>query len=398
MQSLPDSDHALDHAVAVADGPPPTLRQSLTLPRRWRAPPDELSLEVDYTFRRDRHGIRIEARLGAHRLLLDEPVRLGAVDVGKPWGREIWFTGIEARGESTVETGAGALPLSQYLALAPQRLTGRRPLVLLKVLDPRPEPVLGDLYFEVHEQKREVYVVTHVDRGAWPDGRGAIRFGMNPALRRRYADDDAFRRDYLDAVRRYEAVRRALDAGDASRAHEEPALRAAMDAFSDVRSLEVGDVVVVPTWLPHALQHGVRVVEFQTPTYERYILSFAQKVLTQAHWDTEVGVARMRLDVPEPPRFEPVAPGAERIVAFDDFRVWRIVLPGDGRFTLPDHPSYGLCMVVQGEVGLGGLRLGAEQAAFVPRAALAGPRRAELATLVNDSREPAVVLLAAPDL
>lgn len=398
MQSLPDSDRALDQALGAPGGPPETLRRTLTLERHWRAAPDELSLDVTYAFRRDAGGPRIEARLGPHRLMLDEPVRLGAVDVAKPWGREIWFTGIEARGESTVETGAGALPLSQYLALAPERLTGRRPLVLLKVLDPRPEPVLGDLYFEVHEQKREVYVVTHVDRGAWPDGRGAIRFGMNPALRRRYADDAAFRRDYLDAVRRYEAVRRALDAGDASRADEEPALRAAMDAFTDIRPLEVGDVVVVPTWLPHALQHGVRVVEFQTPTYERYILSFAQKVLTQPHWDTETGVARMRLDVPEPPRFEPVAPGAERIVAFDDFRVWRIAVPSRGRFTLPAHPSYGLCMVVRGELGLGRLRLGSEQAAFVPRAALAGPRRAELATLVNDSGEPAVVLLAAPDL
>jgi hypothetical protein len=62
---------------------------------------------------------------------LDEPVRLCPAYIAKPWGQEIWFTGIEARGESGIATNAGELPLSQYLALAPRRLTRRAPLVLL---------------------------------------------------------------------------------------------------------------------------------------------------------------------------------------------------------------------------------------------------------------------------
>jgi hypothetical protein len=140
-------------------------------------------------------------------------------------------------------------------------------------------------------------------------------------------------------------------------------------------------------------------VEFQTPTYERYIVSFAQRVLTQSHWDTELAVARMRLDVPPAPAFTPVADGVERIVAFDDFRVWRACLaPGD-ELLLPAHPSYALCMAVTGELAVGPVRLTAEQAALVPRAALAdGPRRRRAARVVNLGAEPAVLLIAAPDL
>jgi hypothetical protein len=157
-------------------------------------------------------------------------------------------------------------------------------------------------------------------------------------------------------------------------------------------------VVVVPTWLPHSLQHGVRVIEFQTPTYERYIISFAQKVLTQDHWDTEAAVRRMRLDAPPPPTFAEVADGVETIVSFDDFRVWRVTLPGGAELPLPTHPSYALCMGVRGQVGLDTLRLGPEQAAFVPRTALTSERGRHRVTLRNATAEPAVVLIAAPDL
>src|SRR5690606_22232694 len=105
---------------------------------------------------------------------LDSPVALEPVVIPKPWGREVWYTGYEARGESRVVGAGGTMGLAGYLALAPEMLTGNRPVVLLKVLDPSPVPVLGELYLEVHEHKREVYVVTHVDAGAWPDGTGYI--------------------------------------------------------------------------------------------------------------------------------------------------------------------------------------------------------------------------------
>jgi hypothetical protein len=391
--TYPDSDDALDRAFGAAAGAAP-LRQTVTLERPWLAQPDALTLEPTYHL--DGHR-RLMAQLGDHAVALDEPVRLCPAYIAKPWGQEIWFTGIEARGESGIATNAGELPLSQYLALAPRRLTRRAPLVLLKVLDPKPEPVMGDLYFEVHEAKQEVYVVTHVDRRAWPDGRGRIRFGMDPSRRRAYGDDARFRHDYLAAVRAYEQVRRAIDGGQKVPAEHERTLREAMEAFTVLRELDIGDVVVVPTWLPHSLQHGVRVIEFQTPTYERYIISFAQRVLTQDHWDSAAAVARMRLEPPTLPTFEELAPGVERIVAFDDFRVWRVTLAAGADYQLPAHPSYLLCMAVRGEVQLGPLSLNAEQAAFVPAAALTDALRARH-SVRNAGDDPAVLLLAAPDL
>lgn len=392
-----DADAVLDRALETTAGEA-DVEHTVVLERPWRSPPDTLSLAVRYRIRRAVHGASVEARVGPHEVALDRPQRLESVQVNKPWGREIWFSGIEARGESGVVTGAGVLPLSHYLALAPRRLTGLAPVILLKVLDPNPQPVIGDLYFEVHEEKREVYVVTHVDPTAWPDGSGRIRFGMNQALRRRYADDAAFRRAYLAAVRDYEQVRRAIDTGEAVAPGHEAGLRAAMDAFTSLETLRVGDVVVVPNWLPHSLQHGVRVVEFQTPTYERYILSFAQRVLTQEHWDTADALARIRLDRPPPPRFQQVGNDVEQIVAFDDFGVWRIRLAPGASQQLPSHPGYAMCMVVGGRVDVGGLELCAEQAAFVPGSALSGAHHAARARLHNPGPAPALVLAAAPNL
>lgn len=398
----PDSDAPLAAALArwrTTGDPAGRAAARIPLEQPWRADAPCRTLDVTYRFGRREYGIGLGAELDGRYVDLDAPVALGAVAIGKPWGQEIWFTGIEARGESTVLVDGGTLPLSHYLALAPERLVRRLPLVLLKILDPRPEPVLGDLYFEVHREKQEVYVVTHVDVAAWPEGTGAIRFGMNQALRARYGDDAAFRGAYTAAVAAYEGIRRRLDAGEPVPDATEQAARAAMEAFTAVRPLRPGDVVVVPTWLPHSLQHGVRVVEFQTPTYERYILSFAQRVLTQANWDTAFAVPRMSLDVPRAPRFETLAPGVERIVAFDDFRVWRVTLEPGAAFDLPGHPGYALCMAVQGVVQIGALTLEPERAALVPGATLADPlRRQALAGVRNPGHAPAVLLIAAPDL
>jgi hypothetical protein len=400
VPSYPQANPALDDALSALLGSAPgtRLEPALALSRSWREVPDSIAFAPRYEVVDDEFGARISVRLDDHRLHLDEPLLLGPVQVPKPWGQEIWFTGIEARGESAVVTAAGRLPLSQYLALAPRHLCRDLPLVLLKVLDPKPEPVLGDLYFEVHEHKQEVYVVTGVDPQVWPSGAGRIRFGMNQALRARYADDAAFRRDYLRAVQAYEQARRAIDGGQSLPSGRETALRAAMEAFTAVRELAVGDVVAVPTWLPHALQHGVRVVEFQTPTYERYIISFAQRVLTQDYWDSAAAVQRMSLEPPPRPIFESLGPGVERIVAFDDFKVWRVQLAPGAAHPLPSHPSYVLCMTVQGCVGIGPLIVDAEQAAFVPGAALAHAGRRNRCRIVNRGETPASVLLAAPDL
>jgi hypothetical protein len=330
----------------------------------------------------------------AEQLPLDSPVLLEPVMIDKPWGQEIWFTGMEARGESSVIAPHGPVPLSNYLALAPDRLCCDRPMVLLKILDPKPEPVLGDLYFEVHEKKREVYIVTGVDEESWPDGNGEIRFGMNQQHRASFADDDAFRAAYLAAVTDYETVRRAIDSGGSENPALEADLRQAMERFTSVSPLAVGDVVVVPLWVPHSLQHGVRVVEFQTPNYERYIVSFAQEVLTQDHWDSAHAIANLNLDAPEQPTFAEVAPGITRIVAFEDFSAWRVELAPGEACQPPLSIPYAVCMNVAGGVNLSSgeyvseLQLAAEQACFIPSAALP-------LTLSNPSTEASVSLIAA---
>ncbi len=316
----------------------------------------------------------------------DRPVKLVPISVAKPWGREIWYSGIEERGESRVLTAGGELLLSDYLDAVGIPTS----VILLKVLDPHPEPVRGDLYFEVHEHKREVYVVTAVDRGAWPDGTGRIRFGMNQGMRRRFADDHEFRGAYLAAVREYEVLRQRIDRGNAVPAEEEACKRAAMDAFTSLKRLHPSDVVVVPTWTPHALQHGTRVAEFQTASYERYIISFAQKVLTQDGWDSEHAIARLRLDAPDEPVFEPVAPGVECIASFDDFGVWRAAVERGGSVALPSRGNHALCMALEGRIAIGGVELGPEEACLIPESGLGAHRITTGAT--------ARCLIAAPGL
>lgn len=317
---------------------------------------------------------------------LTQPVLLEPLHIAKPWGQEIWYTGMEERGESRVELGESILPLSEYLALDPARTCHNQQVLLLKILDPSIQPVIGDLYFEVHREKREVYIVTAVHSDAWPDGIGAIRFGMNQRKRQAYASDAAFRQAYLGAVRGYEAIRRDIDEQGGQRGDEEAQARAEMETYTEIQSLKVGDVVSVPTWTPHALQHGVRVIEFQTQTYERLIVSFAQAVLTQGHWDTAEAVEAMHLDPPAPPVFEQVSPGIERIARFEDFNVWRI--SGDCRFKLPDHLPYAICMSISGATQIGALRLKPEQACFLPRAGIA-------ATEIDNTD---TLLIAAPAL
>ena len=307
---------------------------------------------------------------------LDEPCQLLPVEIPKPWGREIWYTGIEARGESRVRVPDvdADLPLSIYLALAPDHLTGGHTPVLLKILDPLPTPVIGELYLEVHESKQEVYVVTAVDPEAWPDGQGRIRYGINQARRQDFADDDAFRAAFLEALEEYEAVRREIDAGVSGLAEREADARAACLTFTDERHLQVGDVIRVPSWLPHSLQQGVRVVEFQTPTYERFILSSSQKVLTQERWDSAHAVANMRLDTPEEPEPEPVGEHCERIVRFEDFGVWQARLNHGDRIKLPEAAPYAVAFCIRGQVQLSGpetgLHLHAGEAALIPAAAI----------------------------
>jgi len=169
--------------------------------------------------------------------------------------------------------------------------------------------------------------------------------------------------------------------------------RVAMERFTRLLPLRVGDVVRVPPLLPHALQHGVRTVEFQTPVYERRILSFAQKVLTQAHWDTVEAGASMLLEPPAVEAFPVLAAGPgirrERIARFDDFEVERLVLGPAAAGALESTATHLLMMVVAGLVAFDGKTLGSESAALIPP----GPSGLRLRNIGADT---VVVLISRP--
>jgi hypothetical protein len=348
---------------------------------------------------------------------------LQPVAIAKPWGQEIWYTGIEQRGQSAVTDGRYSVPLPWLMALGADRLlcSGAMTPNLLKVLDPCHEEVFGDLYFELHQQKQEVYVITAISPQAWPGGEGAILYGFSPSKRQIYGDDTRFRNAYLAVVKKYESIRRRIDAvfdecrtssglglNDPVAAEqlqrwllkvpkslvaEEVAARQAMNDFAHVVPLKVGDVVKVDCLIPHGLQHGVRAVEFQTPVYEGKILSFAQKVLTQNHWDTDEAVQLMRLDhgavenlavVEKTPAF-----CLEQVVAFDDFFVYRLTLKPKGKYRFPCRGSYFLLMIIAGQICV-------DSDVLRPENAFLFPATSSPVECINSGTFDAVLLISAP--
>lgn len=262
----------------------------------------------------------MQPRSSARALDLRRPVSLVPVTVEKPWGREVWYSGVEARGESEVRQDGATMPLSAYL-----REMGWAEVVLLKEL----HATAGDLYLEVHETKNEVYVAR---------GPGRLQHGMNQALRRRHSDDAEFRRAFLHAAE-------ACERGAAG--------REAVDAFVAERELSRGDVVAVEPWTPHSLQRGAWVVEFQTPVFERLVLASNQPVATQDHWDTRRALARIALDAPAAVAPESVGPATERLTAAEGFGVWRT----RGSARLPGGVPYVVGLVLDGVAVIGGERM-----------------------------------------
>jgi hypothetical protein len=354
-------------------------------------------------------------------LNLSAPLTLAPIKIPKPWGQEIWYTGIEARGQANVVAQGFNVPLPWVLALMPTYLTAglEKKIILLKTLDPLPDEVYGDLYFELHEKKQEVYIVTHVDGCAWENKTGAIRLGFDEKVRSSYNNAEDFKAAYLNAVQLYEKNRRAIDAVfdeeritagielntpvdcatlqqwqqkcPAALVIQEQQAREYMNSFSALHALCVGDVVKIPCFVPHALQHGVRTLEFQTPVYERKILSFAQKVLTQPHWDTRAALENILLKTPAqdelPVVFASDTISVEQIVNFDDFNVVRIRLCANTTYALPPQNSYALIMPVASACyflsSAVELNIAAETAIFVPH------------VLMQNSQEP--LWLAAGD-
>ena len=174
---------------------------------------------------------------------------------------------------------------------------------------------------------------------------------------------------------------------------QETQLREVMEAFYAIHPLTVGDVVKVPPLVPHSLLHGVRTIEFQTPVYERKILSFAQKVLTQQQWDTEAALQEVELTTPPLSELELLVKDdlhhRELIVAFDHFVVERLHLYAGASIELTHDNVHRLIIGVVGEFQVGEHIVSGERALFIPASQCC-------LAITNKSSATAVLLLAIP--
>ena len=354
--------------------------------------------------------VMVANKIGQEVICLTEPLELETVNIPKPWGQEIWYSGIEQRGISTVK----GLPLPWLLHVFGDYLGCAGAPLLLKILDPFPDTNLGDLYFEMHEKKTEVYVVTQIDLNAWPSGFGKIRYGFNQDLLNTFGSPKNFTDSYRLSVAEYQAIRIKIDARinslkkkkgfitkdpltpdeynqflgqiEAELILKEEKLRKKMYSYTAMHDLKVGDVVTVAPMIPHSLQHGVRVVEFQTPHYERHILSFGQEVLTQDHWDTEKALQKAITQDIASQEPEEIARGKDLIANFNAFKVIRLRLnPGESDFI--ERNNYKILIGVIGEITLNNsTKIHAEKAFFLASNSTIH--------LNNSGSAPAIVLIA----
>ena len=310
---------------------------------------------------------------------LNGPLALDPVFIPKPWGQEIWFSGIEERGISTCQ----GTPIAWLMDIFGQQLGCQGAPLLLKILDPLPTENIGDLYFELHSKKVEVYIVTNIDPLAWPDGVGRIRYGFDQSLLAKYETQAEFLSDYRRAVKDYEQIRRAIDSGSSGLDLLETSLREEMYRFTASQSVRQGDIITVEPFVPHSLQHGVRVIEFQTPHYERYILSFGQKVLTQDHWDTDEALKVAKLD-----EASFASDNGNKIVAeFDEFTVERISIEsGETEELITDR--YQILAGIEGSMNCG------PDALLIPESAWFLPPRQNGYKVQNLTDKPGVFLRA----
>ncbi len=294
----------------------------------------------------------------------NQALRLDVLKIPKPWGHEGWYTGVEKRGVSQVFSGQGKVELPYALSLFKKQMLADFPeeLLLLKTLNPVAEDVIVDLYLEIHEKKWEVYVVTEIDPVAWPTGVGNIKAGLDAEkiseYQKIYADDWQLKilADFQKAISEYETIRRTIDESTLPIADEltqqEKLLRTQAYDFVGNCPVKVGDIVTFSVYQMHALQHGIKVIEFQTQHYERLIVMFAQKVLTQNHWDTEAALKKMRPEkyvAPQPEiLFEDVGFQMERFVDFPQFTVDRIFLDPNHVWDTQLGQQYHLLIVVSG--------------------------------------------------
>jgi mannose-6-phosphate isomerase class I len=317
-------------------------------------------------------------------LSTQNPYLLKPIFIPKPWGQEIWFTGVEKRGVSCLApfySPQTSFPIPWFFSALPQTFLGKKyetqNLVLVKILDPFPLPVFGDLYYELHTKKNEVYIVTKTAQQ-----KAQIKIGLNPEKLKLYSQNiPSFKKDFLDKIQSYEKIRRQIDdLFDAHRAQEhldlhapvspqtimrwteqlpqeiqmqEREARLQIDAFAGFLNLKPGDVVSVPILVPHALQHGVQVIEFQTPNYERLIISFAQKVLTQNHWDSQKAFELMKIEPPPRTTLKMLTNTpvfyTEEICSFPEFRATRTTIKRQQKIKIKALSSYQILFFLSGK-------------------------------------------------
>ena len=268
------------------------------------------------------------------------PALLEPVTVRKPWGREVWYSGVEERGESRVHHGGERIPLSRFLAA----LGRSRPVTLLKTL----HPDAGNLYLEIHEHKHEVYIVDAVDAACWP-AAGQMLLGASVAASG--LAEAAFREHLLATARAAEA------------SGQVDGVAALMQAVP----LEAGDAVAIAPRVPHSLLRGVSVVEFQTPVFERKILAASQRVATQAGWDSAEAVDLIDLNA-EPRVTSPSGEPTQTLGSGDTFTVTRHRLAAGETIAVA---PWSVGWVVSG-------KLRHDDVAFGPRSAWIAPKAAEL--------------------
>ena len=228
---------------------------------------------------------------------------------------------------------------------------------------------------------------------------------MISRYRERYGENwsEPCLRDFQEQIREYEIIRRELDqlldrlkkevGLSESEAispekmteleqklpedlrQKEKELRQKAYAYIGRVSVEVGDVVTFPALQVHSLQHGIRVIEFQTPHYERLIVMFAQKVLTQNHWDTDRAMDLINTEpyrLPEPQLLtEEDGYLEERIVDFPDFSSERIRMDENISRKFQCEGRYHLIICVKGKLRLesqsgSSLELLPEESVFLP--------------------------------
>ena len=292
-----------------------------------------------------------------------EGIFLMPIAIKKLWGKEVWFSGIEARGVSlarshfstkTHEIDEVLFVFRLFRFLNKNYIKNQQP-ILLKILKPLADKIQGQLYYELHEKKKEVYIISRISKKLYPQGLGKIRLGFNPEKKKNYDNAKLFFSAKLKAILSYKKIRFQIDkkiddwkAKNKSPINQRGSLRAAnqwskclseeevalekklrkeMESFSDYKSLKVGDTITIENKTPHALQAGVEAVEFQTPHYERLIISYPQKVLTQKDWDTEKAFQIMKKKTTLKKNLT-VKDNAEilleKCVSFKEFKVYKV--------------------------------------------------------------------------